>query len=115
MALKERELVFGVLRASGFHKNELFGMLFLEQFFCGGLSVLAGFGIGKLTSVMFVPILQKVYASAEQLLPLELISDPADLIRLIVVIALVMLTCLAVLTVMLFKMNVAKALKLGEE
>ncbi|MCR4642080.1 MAG: FtsX-like permease family protein [Lachnospiraceae bacterium] len=115
MALKERELVFGVLRASGFHKRELFSMLALEQFFCGGLSVLAGFGIGKLTSVLFVPILQKVYASSEQLLPLELISDPADLIRLIVVIALVMLVCLSVLTVMLFKMNVAKALKLGEE
>ena len=65
--------------------------------------------------MLFVPILQKVYASSEQLLPLELISDPADLIRLIVVIALVMLVCLSVLTVMLFKMNVAKALKLGEE
>ncbi len=115
MALKERELVFGVLRASGLHRSELFGMLLLEQLFCGGLSILAGFGIGKLTSAMFVPIIQKVYASTEQLLPMELITNSDDLVRLIVVIAVMMVICLSVLTVMLLKMNVAKALKLGEE
>ncbi|MBR6257749.1 MAG: ABC transporter permease [Lachnospiraceae bacterium] len=115
MALKERELVFGVLRASGFHKGEVFHMLFLEQIFCGGLSILAGFGIGKLTSGLFVPIIQKVYASATQLLPMELITDSSDLTRLMLVIAVMMLFCFLVLTLMTFRMNVAKALKLGEE
>lgn len=115
MALKERELVFGVLRASGFHKGELFHMLINEQIFCGILSILAGFGIGKLTSFLFVPILQKAYASTTQVLPLQLIANNADLIRLISVIAGMMIICLATLTVMLFRMNVAKALKLGEE
>ena len=115
MALKERELVFGVLRASGFHKGEVFHMLFLEQIFCGGLSIAAGFGIGKLTSALFVPILQKVYASATQLLPMELITDSSDLIRLMCVIAVMMVICFLVLTLMTFRMNVAKALKLGEE
>ena len=115
MALKERELVFGVLRASGFHKGEVFHMLFLEQIFCGVLSILAGFGIGKLTSRLFVPILQKVYASATQLLPMEFITDSTDLIRLMAVIALMMIICFLVLTLMTFRMNVAKALKLGEE
>ena len=115
MALKERELVFGVLRASGFHKGEVFHMLFLEQIFCGGLSILAGFGIGKLTSGLFVPILQKVYASATQLLPMELITDSSDLVRLMAVITVMMVICFLVLTLMTFRMNVAKALKLGEE
>ena len=104
-----------MLRASGLHRGELFGMLLLEQLFCGGLSILAGFGIGKLTSAMFVPIIQKVYASTEQLLPMELITNSDDLVRLIAVIAVMMVICLSVLTVMLLKMNVAKALKLGEE
>lgn len=115
MALKERELVFGVLRASGFHKSELFHMLINEQIFCGILSILAGFGIGKLTSFLFVPILQKAYASTSQILPMQLITNSADLVRLIAVIGTMMIVCLAVLTVMLLRMNVAKALKLGED
>ncbi len=115
MALKERELVFGVLRASGFHKAELFHMLINEQVFCGILSILAGFGIGKLTSYLFVPILQKAYASTSQVLPMQLITNDGDLVRLIVVIGGMMIICLAVLTVMLLRMNVAKALKLGED
>ena len=115
MALKERELVFGVLRASGFHKGEVFHMLFLEQIFCGGLSIFAGFVIGKFTSRLFVPMLQKVYASATQLLPMEFITDSTDIIRLICVIAVMMIICFLALTIMTYRMNVAKALKLGEE
>ncbi len=115
MSLKERELVFGVLRASGFHKGELFHMLINEQIFCGILSVIAGFGIGKLTSALFVPILQRAYATDSQVLPLVLYTNSADLVRLISVIVGVMVVCLITLTVMLLKMNVAKALKLGED
>ena len=90
-------------------------MLFLEQIFCGGLAILAGFVIGKFTSRLFVPMLQKVYASATQLLPMEFITDSTDLLRLMAVIALMMIVCFLVLTLMTFRMNVAKALKLGEE
>ncbi len=115
MSLKERELVFGVLRASGFHKGELFHMLINEQVFCGIFSVAAGFGIGLLTSKLFVPILQQAYATDSQVLPLVLYTNDADLIRLIAVITGVMVICLITLTVMLLKMNVAKALKLGED
>ncbi len=115
MSIRERELVFGVLRASGFHKGELFQMLINEQIFCGLLSVLAGFGIGALTSAMFVPILQKAYQSISQVLPMELITNPADIQRLVLVVAGVMLICIAVLTGMILRMNVAKALKLGED
>lgn len=115
MALKERELVFGVLRASGFHKGELFHMLINEQVFCGFFSIAAGFGIGKLTSVLFVPMLQKAYASTTQVLPLLLITNDMDTVRLIAVITGMMTVCLVTLTVMLFRMNVTKALKLGEE
>ena len=90
-------------------------MLLLEQLFCGVLSIAAGLSIGKLTSTLFVPILQQVYASSTQLLPMVLITRTEDLWRLLAVIAAVLVVCLAVLCVLLLKMNVAKALKLGEE
>jgi len=115
MAIRERELMFGVLRACGFHKGELVHMLINEQIFCGVFSVLAGIGIGKLSSGMFVPILQQAYASENQVLPMKLITDVVDMYRLYGVISATMLLALMVLIGILFKMNVTKALKLGEE
>jgi len=115
MAIRERELMFGVLRACGFHKGELVHMLVNEQIFCGVFSVLAGVGIGKLSSGMFVPILQQAYASENQVLPMKLITNAVDMYRLYGVISGAMLLALFVLVIILFKMNVTKALKLGEE
>lgn len=115
MSIRSREMIFGVLRACGMHKGELFHMLMNEQIFSGVFSVLAGIGIGRLTSVMFVPMLQQAYAAADQVLPLRLVTEASDMARLYWVIAGVMLTCLAVLILLIFKLNVAKALKLGEE
>lgn len=115
MSIKDRELIFGVLRACGFHKKEVVMMLLIEQLFAGVLSVFAGIGIGWISSKMFVPIIQLSFASATQILPLRLIIENADLVRLYGVIALVMLSALAVLITLLFRMNVTKALKLGEE
>ncbi len=115
MSIRERELMFGVLRACGLHKSEIIQMLINEQIFSGVFSIFAGIGIGKATSVMFVPILQQAYASTEQVLPMELITNPVDMYRLYGVIGAVMLFALAVLFVLVFKMNVTKALKLGEE
>lgn len=115
MSIKERELIFGVLRAGGFHKKEIVQMLMIEQLFAGVFAVVAGIGIGWLSSVMFVPIIQLSYASATQILPLTLTMNTTDLFRLFGVIALVMITCIIVLVSLLFHMNVTKALKLGEE
>lgn len=115
MSIRSREMIFGVLRACGMHKGELFHMLMNEQIFSGVFSVFAGIGIGKLTSVMFVPILQQAYAAANQVLPMKLITNAGDMMRLYAVIAAVMVLCLAVLILLIFKLNVAKALKLGEE
>ncbi len=115
MSIRSREMLFGVLRACGMHKGELFHMLINEQLFSGVLSILAGLGIGKLTSEMFVPMLQTAYAASNQVLPMQLITNVQDMVRLYGVVVLGMLVCLAVLILLVFKLNVAKALKLGEE
>ncbi|MBQ7955632.1 MAG: FtsX-like permease family protein [Lachnospiraceae bacterium] len=115
MSIRSREMLFGVLRACGMHKGELFHMLINEQIFSGLFSVAAGIGIGKVASDMYVPILQTAYAAANQILPMKLITNPEDLLRLYSVIGIVVVVCLAVLIALVFKLNVAKALKLGEE
>lgn len=115
MSIKAREMLFGILRACGMHKGEVFRILINEQVFSGGYAIVAGIAIGKLTSRMFVPVLQTAYAAANQALPMYLITDNADMVRLYGVIGAVMLLCLAVLFLLVFKLNITKALKLGEE
>lgn len=115
MSIKAREMLFGVLRASGMHRGELFHMLINEQIFSGGFAILVGIGIGKLTSQMFVPILQTAYAAANQALPMYLITDRTDMARLYGVIGGVVAVCLVVLFTLVHKLNITKALKLGEE
>lgn len=115
MSIRSREMIFGVLRACGMHKGELIHMLMNEQLFSGVFSVAAGIGVGKLASGMFVPIIQQAYAATNQVLPMHLVVNASDMERLYGVIAAVMLLCLAVLILLIFKMNVTKALKLGEE
>lgn len=115
MSIRERELMFGVLRATGLHKSEIIKMLINEQIFSGLFSVIAGIGVGKITSTLYVPILQEAYASADQALPMKLITNASDMYRLYGVIAVVMIAVLCVLIAILSKMNVTKALKLGEE
>ena len=77
--------------------------------------IFAGIGIGTLTSRMFVPMLQTAYAASNQVLPMKLIVNQTDMNRLYVVIAGVMALCLITLITIVFKLNVTKALKLGEE
>lgn len=115
LAIRSREMFFGVLRAKGMRKREIFHLLINEQIFCGGFCVIAGSVIGMLSSKMFVPILQISYAAANQVLPIRLITRDQDMVRLFGVIIGVMLVCLIVLVRLVKKLNVAKALKLGEE
>ena len=115
MSIRSREMIFGVLRASGMHTSEVFHMLFNEQLFSGVTSILAGIGIGKIASKMFVPMLQSAYAAVDQVLPMKLITNQMDLVRLYIVVAGVMIVCLLVLIVLVLKLNVTKALKLGED
>lgn len=115
MSIRSREMMFGVLRAFGMHKRELFQMLMIEQLFSGVLTTVVGIVIGKVVSDMFAPMLQTAYAAANQVIPMQLYTNPSDMIRLYSAIGLVMVTCLTVLIVLVFKLNVAKALKLGED
>lgn len=79
------------------------------------MTILAGIGIGKLVSGLFVPMLQTAYAVSNQVLPMEMCTNTSDMLRLYGALALVMAVCLAVLIVLVVKLNVTKALKLGEE
>lgn len=115
LSIRSRDLLFGVLRAMGMSKWEIFQMLFHEQIFSGVYSILAGSFIGILGSRLYVPMLQTAYAAANQVLPLKLITDKQDLVQLFSVVFGVLLTVMFILAVIISKLNITKALKLGED
>ncbi|NTV77550.1 MAG: FtsX-like permease family protein, partial [Clostridiales bacterium] len=97
MSIRSRELLFGILRAMGMSKNNIFSILIHEQIFSGLFSMAAGLAIGCLASFMYVPIIQNAYAASNQVLPLTLMTNSKDLIRLFLVIGVVLLICLVIL------------------
>lgn len=115
MSIRSREMMFGVLRAFGMHKGEVLHMLINEQVFSGIYSIFAGIFIGMLAYRMFVPMLQMAYSTTSQVLPLTLITQLSDMLRLYAVVGITMVICLVVLATLVFKLNITKALKLGEE
>lgn len=115
LSIKSRELLFGVLRAMGMSRSEILHMLINEQIFTGLLSVGFGCIIGYLVTVLFVPLIQIAYSTGIQALPLELITNANDLIKLFAIIGITLVFCMAILTRIVFKLKISEALKLGED
>ena len=115
MSIRSRELLFGVLRAMGMGKSQIIRMLVLEQIFCGFSSIFVGAIIGCIASYLYVPMIQYAYASENQILPLQLVANVKDIAQLFSIIFIVLIICLVVLARIISKMNISKALKLGED
>lgn len=115
LSIRQRELLFGVFRAIGMTRREVIQMLVNEQIFSSGLSIVIGTAIGLLASKLFVPLVQIFYASADQAVPLEVVNQPVDMIRLFSMIGIVIVVCMVVLGRLISKINISQALKLGED
>ena len=96
-------------------KNEIIHMLINEQIFSSGISIVVGGIIGSVSSALFVPLVQIFYSTTKQAVPLEVVSERMDMIRLFGVIGAVILVCMVVLGVLISRINISQALKLGED
>lgn len=115
LSIRQRELLFGVFRAMGMRKREIIQMLINEQIFSSGISIVIGGIIGSIASVLFVPLVQIFYSTTEQAVPLEVVNEQVDMIRLFGVIGVVIFVCMIILGVLISKINISQALKLGED
>lgn len=115
LSIRQRELLFGVFRAMGMTKREVIQMLINEQIFSSGVSILIGTAIGLLASKFFVPLVQIFYASTDQAIPLQVVNEALDMIRLFSIIGIVIVICMVVLGKLISKINISQALKLGED
>lgn len=115
LSIQSRTLQFGIFRAMGMGKSEILSMLVNEQIFISGLSIAAGVLVGQIGSKLYVPLIQIAYSSADKVIPLEIISAGSDYLRLGTVIGLMIAVCMAVLAVLISKIKITQALKLGED
>ena len=115
LSIQSRTLQFGIFRAMGMTGREVLSMLVNEQLFISGASIASGVLVGKVGAELFVPLVQIAYSAADQVIPLEVISEASDYMRLGVVIGGMLILCMIILCVLISRIKISQALKLGED
>jgi putative ABC transport system permease protein len=108
-------LQFGVLRAMGLSVRQLLGAVAMEQILSVAFGVAVGTGLGVAASRLFVPFLQQSTEATSRTPPFVIVNEPADRIRLYVVLLFMLVVGLAGLMAMIRRMRVHEAIKLGED
>lgn len=114
-SIRERTLQFGLFRAMGMGRSAIVLTLGMEQLLISGAAVAAGFGIGRLASRLFVPLLQLVENAEEMVPPIRVISNSLDQVRIVGFVVVMLTLGFLILSVFLFRINIHQAVKLGEE
>ena len=71
--------------------------------------------IGFVGSKLYIPLIQLAYSAKAQMVPLVILTESRDMIRLFAVVIGVLFICMGILGVLIKKINISKALKLGED
>lgn len=115
IAIKERTLYFGTIRALGLSKKKVTSMIIYEQLFTCGLALIAGVFIGGIVSDIFVPLLQIVFSTKEQVQPFLVIFNGDDYVKVYFIIAMMLIVGVSMLAKIISRLNIGQALKLGED
>lgn len=114
-SIKQRELLFGIYRAMGMSMKEINKMLINEQMFSSVLASVAGYGVGAISTALFVKLVAIVYLPEAHSIDISIVVNPFDIVKLTIVVLLMFIICFIVLRTILKKMNITQALKLGED
>jgi len=115
ISIQNRVLQFGILRAMGMSLSKVIGMLACEQVLVSGAAILMGIIIGGITGDTFIPLLQIVYSSAEQVPPFKIMANAGDYIKVYSVIGVMLLLGFLILWRIISKIRIDQAVKLGED
>lgn len=114
-SIRQRELLFGVYRAMGLSVKEVNRMLINEHIFSTLLSIIAGGLVGMISTLLYVKLFGIIYLPEKHNLDISIYFEPGDVVKLAVVIAIMILSCILALRRLVKSMNITQALKLGEE
>jgi putative ABC transport system permease protein len=115
LSINQRVLQFGVFRAMGMTKRNIFRMLVYEQVLVSGVAVAIGTAIGNLVVAMFLPLFSLLYSGIEQNIPFKVFTAEGDSVRVLVLFGILLLVCLAVLNNIIRRIKIYQVVKLGED
>ena len=95
--------------------KKIINMLFCEQILISVVSMLMGALIGNITCKIFLPILNIVTNTSDQVLPIKIISFKQDIIYFSVFLAIIFIIVLSILGIYVSKIKMDQAIKLGED
>ena len=113
--INQRTLQFGIFRTMGLSLKKIIGMLIWEQVLSTALSIIAGIAIGDLTTRLFVPLFQLAYSGAEQVPPFKMLALATDYLKVYGVVGFMILLGTSILARIISRIDMAQAIKLGEE
>ena len=87
ISMHGRMLQFGIFRAIGMSQKNVIQILILEQLLTSGVAIILGIIIGGIASVLFVPVLQLVFSSVEQVPPFIIIKNREDYLKIYFIIS----------------------------
>lgn len=115
ISIRSRTLQFGVLRAMGVTFKEIIATLGYEQLLVSVASIAAGFVLGGVASDLFIPLFRTMYDANNQTPPFIVQGEGGDYIKMYILITIMLLGGFAILGGIIRKININKALKLGED
>ncbi len=115
ISIKNRTLQFGISRALGVTKVGIMLMLISEQVLISGMAFGVGIVIGKIGSTMFVPLLGLNYITPTDVVPFIVMALRSDFYRILITMCGMLLICFSILSGMVIRQKIDRAIKLGED
>ncbi len=113
-SFRNRMIELGMLRALGLSSIQLVVYLAAELVFILLVGLGAGTGLGVWTSTQFIPLLQMGSGPEANFLPFIINIDWPSIFRIYLLFTFLFLIALGTLSILLLRMKIFKAIKLGE-
>ncbi|WP_236708129.1 ABC transporter permease [Brevibacillus choshinensis] len=115
LTLGARKLQYGVFRAMGMPFGQLLAILAWEQLLTFGVAFAIGMTAGKLANSLFLPALSLYLHADKQVPPFAVISMPQDEQIIYNFIAVTLVIGIGIVGILLSRMQIHQAVKLGED
>lgn len=112
---RQRESLYGVLRSIGLSPGQLYATLVLEQVVLILAGVAIGTGLGLLLNQITLPGLPITFGDRPPTPPFIARNDWAAVFRIYLTLTVAFLLCLGAATALLWRTNLHRALRVGEE
>lgn len=114
-SIRRRTVQFGALQSMGLRPLQVVSLLALELLCTVGVGITLGFGLGIGAASIFLPFLQFRTADLQAAPPFILVMNRGDIYTSLIVLGALFVIAIGALGVILSRLKIHQAIKLGEE